>query len=458
MEGLKRKLLEFVELSIGILKSKLEKKLIQPHKMTQHLPKVDLIDTETHTQIKTSFERIEIDIWTIAIHDLVKNVIMNKELYSQIKEIIIQNYNVVIRKFFPGAKIDSQLDFILSQYLIKILNRTISKEYDLNLIKQEIEIFLCELKGEDIEYHSIFYITHLYTDSNEIEIIPGVILRHPKISDFVEPITQQVITIQNPNIIVPKLILETKMKFKDESEARDFGFRIIQCLRLYSKNVAYCSYMKVQRISIMYPVSSMQNYIARIPQIKQYIISTKQEPHFVEFIKIILKYLGNLSQNDKHQRINHAFLKHGESLLQDDQYIKKLSNAVIGLEALYKFETERSKITKKLCERIATTFSTNEKEFSIIEEKMRRAYFFRSQDLHGNIIRKEWLKEIEKLYQNIIEILRLSVILFLYSSDKQTPLEIMLDSQCDKNQELSELKGKASKELEIDFSSNNVFN
>ena len=166
--------------------------------------------------------------------------------------------------------------------------------------------------------------------------------------------------------------------------------------------------------------------------------------------KVKLPFVTHIGEHKKTNELSIAYERYSDSL-EAGILEKRISSAVMGLEALYLGEDpkERGELRYKLGMRVGKLLSLVGYSPSEAKQKTRAAYDIRSTYVHGGILKGENRREYERKYGDlnefsttIMDYLRASIVaLLLRKTSKTSLIERLEDSFLDskKEEEISKL-------------------
>lgn len=443
---------QFIELVLDIvekIKQKIELEKIKPEIEEVFDYDIEIKSSENSTNVKTTSKKIFVKNWNRIIWNILSDDVFKSNKFLDLVTNIDTFGKEYLQKLYHSNGSHSVI-FFFKQYLFRLLNQILKFGFNKEELITDIDLLKKELSEGIIKYNIRYFIFRLYLESDSLEIYPNVFLRKPLVKDF-KTFLMQLSPFSLYPRKTPELVLEIDEFFSDDLKAQTLGINIMRFLRLYTNTNAYYFYSETVKKSILYLGYSPQNYNIIPLHMEKYIIRKNEEKLLKKFISILLEQNQKISQKSSHLKIKIALDKFEEAMFQDFRFIKKLSNAVIGLETLYMLDEEEKGIKSTLSKRIAEIISCITGNYDDISKIIGRLYFFRSKDLHGNIIKKEWEEEILKLTYIALEYLRVSLIIFLCSIEKETPLDILLKDKTDHKNELKKLIFTISKHLDYTF-------
>ncbi|MDZ8050789.1 MAG: hypothetical protein RMX68_020640 [Aulosira sp. ZfuVER01] len=397
-----------------------------------------------------------------------KNYIPSAEVINLIKDSTY--YKLILEETIKDdSKIDSiSLDSLIDFFTNFILNNSDFHENQIDLF---IEQFLSDINQEPFKCSANIELSGIIIKAAPIEFsINGfkIILREIRIQDLEEdhiiypylnlsPVKSSPTCVPSAILNIESYILE-KWKLQLEIE------KIIAILRLFKVcSARYISY-KLDSEAILWQrriggtITSLK-YLNVVPY-KKIKITEQDVANLIYFYRKIVNYIPEClyESNIENKGMVHlaiAYRHYCEAILNNTTLEEKITNAVIGLEAL--ILSENQEIAFRFCIRGAKILSLFNYSAIEVKKKLKAAYNIRSTFVHGDDIELE--KEVRKLDQNyqsqdflieILDYLRVLIIIIIFLSkqnefvnskrgvnnfEKRKFLDIVDDSLIDKQQE-----------------------
>ncbi len=334
------------------------------------------------------------------------------------------------------------------------------KEKRLKAIKNVIKIFIRDLKKQPFKGVCSFDIHGITIESERIKLAEGVSLRQSKKEDFEIP-TSPIGGYNRDEMGKPRhtVVLEVELMFINEIDINNVMFqtiadKYITLFRLYKPGaVQYNSYsMKTDMIlppffSGMITQASKASY-GLIP----YFIKKNDEVKLRFFCKklILPKGVYDSFSEKKITCISIAYDRYSEALLETTSPERKITNAVMGLEAL--FSADSMELSFKLSTRVSKLLSFIGYDSLKAKKVLSLAYEVRSAFSHGGHLNSKLKTKIESRHSNIdaflleiIDYLRVSLIIFTNCTLKKDDLIKIIDESLIDDRKAKELKANLSK-------------
>lgn len=308
--------------------------------------------------------------------------------------------------------------------------------------------FLKDLNGEAQEYRAEVQLKGLILQPRSIQLDDNTRLRRPNRSDFErETPLSFAAAVGIRQLEDPTAFLHTKVYAKadtaiDLSAAMKLQHEIdreIGILRLF--RVGSVQYIKCSTStdSIIHIAGGTQTRIRPLGSDK-YLI-TKGDVKLLKAFWANMKkielpssvYSGTQKEPDE---LSIAHDRYGDSL-EGSVFEKRVSSAVMGLEALYLGEDpkERGEPRYKLSMRVGKLLSLIGYNPSEVKKKVRDAYDIRSTYVHGGTLKQRGKQEyerkhgdLEKFSRAIMDYLRASIVALLKRPNKNSLIQIIDDS------------------------------
>ena len=148
----------------------------------------------------------------------------------------------------------------------------------------------------------------------------------------------------------------------------------------------------------------------------KYSLAKDDGPKLQEFLDKIEKLIPEELIRPGMSEVDHlviAVQRYEDSLLKPEITESRLSFAIMALEALFLKEEEREELEHRLGQRVAKLLAEFGHEPLEVYNKLKRSYSIRSSFVHGSPISKDQQSEALKLTQDILEYVRLSIVIQL---------------------------------------------
>jgi len=143
--------------------------------------------------------------------------------------------------------------------------------------------------------------------------------------------------------------------------------------------------------------------------------------------------------------------RYNSALLESVDIDRKLMTAVMGLESLFTFEKDRGENAFKLGIRVARLLGNLNFDAVNVRALTEQAYNFRNKVVHGSYISQDNIKKMNEIFPNILNYLRVSLIVFLLNQEtgKDKMIEMIDQSTISntQNEELKKVLKKAIREF-----------
>ena len=297
--------------------------------------------------------------------------------------------------------------------------------------------------------------------SRSIQLTPTATLRQTLQSDIEIPkeVSMRVSGMYHDTHNHPSAILETEFELSqspDEKSLRPIDLqgliiKYVVMLRLYAVgSVDYLSYsMNCNAILPNTTIGGVVSYSNKESSFIKYYVPSEDEQRLIEFMRLIDPLVPkDLYHHEKKTTfLTIAYDRYSDALLEKGIFEKRVSNAVMGLEAIY--SNENLELAYKLRQRIAKTMSHFGKQPIDLLDVVKDAYAIRSTFAHGGLSEKKDRNRILKRYisdQNfiisILDVLRISIVACIrYKLEKEIFIKLLDEAMIDeaKGNELQEL-------------------
>jgi hypothetical protein len=337
--------------------------------------------------------------------------------FENVAKKIAMQYEKNLQKLYKAENGESHLRY--TRYiLMNLVKKLIRKNYEAPLsseaIQRDVLIFLSEVELKPKKYKFTCYLSGIYLKQNSIAINENALIRKIKESDIymIRPYYDDRIRIEPPSNISPS-ILELQMYARKKIECRDFLNRILNALRLY-KLGAIDLQREIKIIDTMIEENDFEEsgWIEKYPHYR-YVIKENETEVFVRFINTVENIL-KLIADSKNYHISTALDRYNFALLESIPKDKRLMMAVMGLEALY--INEHDEVSFRFRLRLTKLLMLLGLADKVVINKIKKAYVYRSDIVHGRQLSKEEMEDINKLLPVILNYLRVSLIIYICES------------------------------------------
>ena len=339
--------------------------------------------------------------------------VIKKELPSYTKgcKTISKNYKVS----------ESQAESWLSRFIQTFVRETLNERVGDETITDLIVTFIGDLEGNPRQWRLKTWLDGVWMELDEIQIDEGIKVRKPQPADleFEYPLDIPFFMRTRQTFRHPSAILEINKRVKIRPYVYDELEKIILTLRLYKTGSVFRTRIEWQPKSILSFGGETGRDIAWASSYKYPITKSDLDilPAFMEKIKPLMPTddSGRLIMSE-HTGI--ALQRYGDTLLKPEPIENKLAYCIMGLEALYLKRVERAELSHKLAQRVAMILGFFGQSPVKAYNVLKKAYEIRSDFVHGSPLRTEEPRKIKALLDEVLEYLRLSLLIFLQLKGK----------------------------------------
>lgn len=326
----------------------------------------------------------------------------------------IRNIGESLKQTVEFEYVQEQLNICFKERLpLDALNKFTTKfahnylynmELKANDIDNFIENFFKDLREEPVRCGAIVELDGIFVSPISFEVISGITLRQTKIEDIEnEHLTYAFMpdTFQSH----PSAILEIEIYGRQPNELQLKVWESIAILRLFRvgsvRDLRYRMYSDSITSMIGGTVFSGRTDFT----LTTYLIADVDVPRLQTFWKILNKSMPRSFYDPITTELDYliiAYNRYCDSLLRDGISERRISNAIMGLEALFlKSVSERQELSYRLSLRASKLLSVIGFETNVIKTTITDAYNVRSQFVHGGTISHKDKNKIELQYKNI---------------------------------------------------------
>jgi len=379
----------------------------------RHFP-TELEISETQGRCTSSAEFIYKPDWSKVIFDFIEEKINNMPEFTELIQYLSKHYKTNIQKIAQGCNEITQSSFWLKTFIQRLLHEKLEDTLSSDSLIEYASLFKSELELSPLEYKYVYYLEALFIESDSIRINDNILIRKVQQKDL--EYTRDIFFDQpRPQFVgLPSSILEIDLYAKDESECQEHVKRIFNALRMF-KTVSVFSKETISiKKTIIWPMASARGWgQTTYSPYKKYTVTHSEEDRFVKFINAIEQKLYFNKEEKGYRTLYISIERYNSALLETIDIDRKLMTAVMGLESLFTLEKDRGENAFKLGVRVAKLLGylnfNSEKVKDLIEE----SYKFRNKVVHGTYISLENKKRISELFPDILNFLRVSLIIFI---------------------------------------------
>lgn len=303
----------------------------------------------------------------------------------------------------------------LMSLLTNIIALKLENKLSEELIDKYIEIFYQVNKDKIFEFMLFYSIAGIDLRFEEIDFSNGIILKKGKESDYKS--LEELIYFRKKTIVnLPKVLLKISKKVKFIRELIDLEKKAFYFFKLYkfSNVFTYEHYRHVVTVSGQGRLDKI-DVIKPNLWFKPYIIYQKDKEKIVELFNLLSSSFDKIFTDEKLRSYIIALERYEWALMGNYDFDRRLLFVLMGLEALYqKDDKERFNQLIRLSMRLPKLFKYLGWNPNKIQQIIRKAYYYRSKIAHGGDYGENWETDIKKLFPEILNYLRISLLFFLY--------------------------------------------
>lgn len=323
------------------------------------------------------------------------------------------------------------------------VQRIIKKYCDVNAISQsEIEMitkgFISDLTKKPAESGAIVQLVGLILRPEEIELGLGVKIRKPRKEDFEteRPVFYSIPEYQYPN---PTAFLEIFKQTSNPGEIQTEIEKAVTLLQLFRLgSVKHTTYRMNSSSRTLFGNVILSSGDTNYP-VYSYIVddvdSEKLQHFWTKFSEELPLEFYQSGGQDKNY-ISIAFDRYKDALIHTGINERRITNIMMGLEALYFKETERMELDYRLRMRMAKVLGMLSYDPILIKSTIKEAYNIRSIFSHGGLLgmkeKDRCLREfpggLAPLTKFILDLLRVSLIISIVIKKNKTDFVDLIDN------------------------------
>ena len=400
--------------------------------------KVNKFDKNTGQKNSAVGKRITKFSWRDAVYNVLQITRSLSMYYKSVVE-ISEVYKL------DNALCSEYLDKLIIKIIESVLSQDINSQSD---ITKYITLFIKDLKEEEQKYTVIVELKGILLNPRLIKLDNNVSLRKPVKSDFEKEFYSGL--TYNSHIPDPTAFLYVLRHEKgDIPSFRVFNKlqkevdRVTKILSLFRVgSIEYINYYVDTDSIINTTVSSASK--TRFSGVDSYLITRDDVSNLKTFwstVNSIILPIPLVGEQKDANEISIAYDRYCDSL-ESGALEKRISSAVMGLEALYLSPSEQQELSYRLRMRISKLLSLIGYTSNKVRVHIRDAYYIRSTYVHGGLVSKKDRTKYEKAYGNlnefskiIMDYLRASIVALLKRPSKTSLIQIIDDSFLDNKKE-----------------------
>lgn len=374
--------------------------------------------------------------WSRAIFDIQETVKKSPEFTSALDELS--------RAFGKSDKFTQDIERFIRNLTDKKFNHPEFKESDTELDKF-ISIFLKGLKGEPVKYGADVELQGIVLRLHEIEVIPGIVLRQPKVEDLEKELPIDLPTSHMTPY--PSAILNIEFLGRQVNEIQDRVKHAVSLLRLFKTGSVKWLLCKTYSESITDIFAGCLFTSGESPgRLEEYLLTEDDIPNLKEFWLRMTNSIPKSFFDPSITKIDHitiSYNRYCDALLQNGILERRIANSVMGLEGLFLKPDEMQELSYRLRIRLSKLISLLGCNPQEVNSTLVDAYRIRSIFVHGGHLDYNQTRKLELKYKDIknllitaLNYLRISLILMiLVPKEKDELIDLIDDSLVDRKKE-----------------------
>lgn len=397
----------------------------------------------------TSYEKAE---WAMAISHFISDEFSNTPEFIELSHTIAKKYKKNINKQGNVGNEERVAAFWLERYLTNIINDKLENRLSENSIVELASLAISEMELAPREHKFIHHLKGIFLETELIGINDNVTIRKPQKSDLEFTRYALDYSPKRQHMEIPSSVLESMIETRNAVKCTEFNSRILDSLRLYKLGSVYSIHTTAttKTAIVMGGVGITWDDQSYKPNHK-YTVKKEEIESFIQFVNHMEHKLDFDRGKKEHWSISVSIERYKSALLESVDVDRRLMTAVMGLESLFTFEGDVGENAYKLGMRVAKLLGTIGFDAEKIRGLVQNAYKYRNKVVHGSHIAKSLKENITEMLPDILNYLRISLIIFLINMDTEKNKMVgLLDEACisdDKNKYLIEIIEKSNKSL-----------
>ena len=312
-----------------------------------------------------------------------------------------------------------------TQFMNKIFEIALHDKSD--DVKGLVRAYAHSLLSLPIIRHATVHLHGIRTEV-DIESCNGLVFRSVKPEDIERCayIELQAFNLGPRKHEIPQVILEFDVESSSYLEAQYEVERIMIALRLFRVGqVDYSQYI-IDSDSPL-DMSGLHSKWTPIFTSEKYVVEASEHKSFCNFLQSINNLIPPewiTKQNEKIHDLTIAFDRYCDAILIRDPPAKRISLAVMGLEALFSEGGEG--ISRKLAQRLARLMLYLDMKPTVIQQIILEAYDIRSEYVHGSVPEERERKgkepltpeEVKRVMDVVLDLLRICILIRLANAER----------------------------------------
>jgi len=387
---------------------------------------------ENGATLSKSLDRIEFRTWYRAIDDAI-NDITKLDAYKTIVRKLEEDYFI--------EKAEKILHDLIANIVKKIFNEKLKGP---KTISDILSVFIKQLKDEPINSNAIIGIKDLVILTAPIEFNykkTNYLLRRPVKEDFegIEPILSPSDRLYHPDAF---LVISSKVKsFREMQLLKERAITILRLFRVGSIIDLECSINSEAVISSINPYIGASITLSRRllkPAHIKAIIKPETIDELLGFWELMEKNLPRDFFTYKKEKVDYlhvAYLRYRDALFHSFLLEERITNIVMGLEAIFLGTSDSGELNFRLRLRIAKLLGLLRIDSSDrISQIIKEAYKIRSKYVHSHSLEMKTYDKIEKEFGSIsdfiyslLDFLRKSILIAIFLKVTKKELHRLID-------------------------------
>ncbi len=407
---------------IALVKEKV--KLMDKQAATITRPKLKVTDfniSENASGYGTTMENVTM-LDPLHIHSII-NEIKGSDEFKEIAKEIAQNYPL------PKKQQNTvlQTEFWLENFLYKIGTEELNGRFDEN---KEIEMIMNlrnELEEGPLVYTSEIYLDGIFLEDDKIILDDNIVIRKPTASDIERQLGNTFDSFSHMHEI-PTAVAVVSKKSKDQKEMRQEQERLLSILRLFRLGSVYPDSSKNSNNSVLWTSGMGTAYFYKLVIHNKYTVrmsDSKDLVAFYQMIKNIIPLETQVNVDRKFSGVRIALSRYSNALLEAVEPERRLLTSVIGLEALFTQEGEKSETSYRSAIRLSKLLGLVGLNPIDVKNDIAKCYVIRNKVGHGILLEDKDRQDAAKYEDRLQNYLRQSIILFLMLLQEKSKGEII---------------------------------
>lgn len=299
--------------------------------------------------------------------------------------------------------------YTLENFVKRLLHEYLFKpKLDEASIETHIITFLNELKRKPVSCSAMVELDGIILNPDNIELSSGIILRRTRIEDL-EIEFHRHSFMPFHLLLPPTAILNINFLGRQPIEIQREVEKSIPILRLFKVGSVKWIRYRMFSDSIINPISGTLTSSGTELTLEKYLITEDDGPKLKKFWQIMSEVIPRSFYELGKVKMNYltvAYNRYNDSLFKNGVIERRITNAIMGLEALFLKSGEIHELVYRLSLRVSKLLNSLGYNLHKVKEIITKSYRVRSHFVHGGLISRNKKRKLASKYGNLKNILQ----------------------------------------------------